>query len=338
MLGLLPPFLALLLMYFIEVHRAVDGNNKKFLDSFCIISLSIAGYLTILIVCQSLTPIARTLQTIMLFVLLLLLCSPLAVVMKTKMMNELASSAQERKSLVEPGSRLGENFSRDTTNSLNLLEAMCTLNFWLLFLSIACGLGSGLATINNISQIGLSLGYSISVTNTLVSLWAILNFLGRFTAGYFSDYLMCTKGYTRPLYLALTLLVMSGAYMTISWGFTGSLYVGSTLIGLCYGSQWVLMPSITSEIFGLWHFGTIFNTVSIASPVGSYILSVRVVGYIYDMEANPGHTCIGKHCFMLSFLIMACTSLLGFASALTLYFRTRGFYEQVVRRRLEETF
>ncbi|KAL5816429.1 hypothetical protein ACOSQ3_024807 [Xanthoceras sorbifolium] len=95
------------------------------------------------------------------------------------------------------------------------------------------------------------------------------------------------------------------------------------------------MPTITSEIFGVGHIGTIYNTIAVASPVGSYIFSVRIIGYIYDMAASgEDNSCSGSHCFMLSFLIMAYFALFGCLVALLLYFRTRRFYDQVVLKRL----
>ncbi|KAL5980681.1 hypothetical protein ACLOJK_028590 [Asimina triloba] len=180
----------------------------------------------------------------------------------------------------------GENY--------NLLQAIRTLDFWLLFLAMACGMGSGLATVNNISQIGGSLGYTTTETSTLVSLWSIWNFLGRFGAGYVSDYFLHLRGFPRPLFIALALAAMSVGHAVIASGLPGALYAGSILVGVCYGSQWSLMPTITSEIFGVMHMGTIFNTIAIASPFGSYILSVRLVGYVYDMESKSGEdTCTG---------------------------------------------
>ena len=81
--------------------------------------------------------------------------------------------------------------------------------------------------------------------------------------------------------------------------------------------------------------GAIFNTTSIANPVGTDILSVRAVGYIYDKEATGSdNTCIGTHCFVLSFLIMASTTVLASLVGLILFFRTRSFYRRVVLRRL----
>lgn len=135
--------------------------------------------------------------------------------------------------------------------------------------------------------------------------------------------------------MVITLAIMSLGHLVIASGLPGALYAGSVLVGVCYGSQWSLMPTITSEIFGVVHMGTIFNTITIASPVGSYIFSVRVVGYIYDKEASAaGKTCTGTQCFMLSFLIMASATLLGSLAALGLYFRTKSFYNQVILRRL----
>jgi hypothetical protein len=75
--------------------------------------------------------------------------------------------------------------------------------------------------------------------------------------------------------------------------------------------------------------------VAVASPIGSYILSVRVVGYIYDKESPQGElACTGKHCFMLSFVIMACVCVFGSVVASVLFIRTRKFYRRIIYVRL----
>ncbi|XP_020092602.1 protein NUCLEAR FUSION DEFECTIVE 4-like [Ananas comosus] len=346
MLAILPTSLTLLLMFFVEVYPENKEYNKKFLDAFSLIALLVAGYLMFIIIGECIFTLGSSARTVTLAILLLLLLSPLVIVVKAEKMESekpeeceqlLAESTSMNK---PPFNRELEPSNQDvarilSTENPNLLEAMCTFNFWLLFLAMACGMGSGLATVNNIGQIGGSLGYTSVETGTLVSLWSIWNFIGRFGAGYTSDHFLRSKSMGRPLFISLTLLTMSVGHLIISSGLPGSLYAGSVLVGLCYGCQWSLMPSITSEIFGLRHFGTIFNTVAIASPFGSYILSVRVVGYIYDRESSGHHACMGKHCFMLSFLIMACVCVLGSAVAFALFYRTRRFYKQVIYPRLQ---
>ena len=98
------------------------------------------------------------------------------------------------------------------------------------------------------------------------------------------------------------------------------------------------MSAITSEIFGVGHMETIFNTISIASPVGSYICSARIFGYIYDKVASgEGNSGNGTHCFMLSFLIMEFVAFVVCLIAFLLIFRTRRFHKQVVLRGLQHS-
>ncbi|BAF30405.1 protein NUCLEAR FUSION DEFECTIVE 4 [Oryza sativa Japonica Group] len=351
MLAILPTAITLLLMYFVDVHRSDHQRyNKKFMDAFSLIAITVAGYLMIIIICdQVLKIISSAVQTVCFVILLLLVLSPVAIAVKAQK-TESMKQEEETRDQAERIGLLQEQISTNASSSsdercqelstgkenMNLVQAMCKLNFWLLFLAMSCGMGSGLATVNNISQIGGSLGYSTKETSTLVSLWSIWNFSGRFGAGYISDHFLRSRGVGRPFFIGVTLLVMSLGHAIIASGILASLYVGSVLVGLCYGCQWALMPSITSEIFGLNHFGTIFNVVAVASPVGSYILSVRVVGYIYDMESPPGaRACSGNHCFVLSFVIMACVCVVGSAVAFMLFVRTRRFYKRVVYARLQ---
>ncbi|OEL33272.1 hypothetical protein BAE44_0005710 [Dichanthelium oligosanthes] len=308
MLAVLPTAITLVLMYFVDVHDARERYNNKFLDAFSLIAVTVAVYLMIIIICGQVFIISSAVQSVCFVILLLLVLSPVAVAVKAQKPESIQheeSTSEQRTGLLREEVAEGSESAGSSTvlggpyqdlssgkENLNVLQAMGKLNFWLLFLAMACGMGSGLATVNNISQIGGSLGYTNKETGTLVSLWSIWNFSGRFGAGLISDHFLRLRGVGRPFFIGVTLLIMSVGHAIISSGLPASLYIGSVLVGLCYGCQWALMPSITSEIFGLNHFGTIFNMVAVASPVGSYILSVRVVGYIYDMESPPDeHNC-----------------------------------------------
>jgi hypothetical protein len=366
MLALLPPINSLLLMWFVRIFATNEVGEKKYLDDFSLTSLVLAAYLMAVIIIENTLTLRLSVRVSAFGVLLAFLLSPLYVAIRSQKEKsyKVVRSLLEQNQLVHEENQLSgdvvqirqhpEGYDevsgnadeemnvnnndaiQETAANLNLLQAMCTINFWLLFLTSACGMGSGLATINNISQIGESLGYSTLATSTLISLWSIWNFLGRFGAGYVSDYFLHATGWPRPLFIAITLAVMSIGHAVIASGFPGALYAGSVLVGICYGSQWSLMPTIAAEIFGSAYLGAIFNTITVANPVATYILSVRVVGYIYDKEASRSkNTCVGTHCFMLSFLIMASTTLLGSLVALALFFRTRNYYKQVILVRLK---
>ncbi|XP_077211852.1 nodulin-like / Major Facilitator Superfamily protein isoform X2 [Tasmannia lanceolata] len=352
-----------------------EGNDKRHLNGFSLIALMVAFYLMVIIIWENIQSLGLSTRILTFAILLLMLISLLGIAIRAQLSDSRMGPHTERFQLMDDPNPLEveehriyetESSEKPYTNydcstyhkipndpgpqssthdrripqrgeNLNLLQAICTGDFWLLFLAMACGMGSGLATVNNISQIGGALGYTSIETSTLVSLWSIWNFLGRFGGGYVSDYVLHSRGYPRPLFIALALATMSIGHAVIASGLPGTLYVGSVLVGICYGSQWSLMPTVTSEIFGVRHMGTIFNTISIASPVGSYILSVWVVGYIYDIEASSSDetTCTGNHCFMISFVIMAFVTFCGSLVAMVLFFRTRRFYEQIILARLQ---
>lgn len=363
MLALLPTVVPLLLMCFVRVHNRHGIDEIKHLNRFSVIALVIAAYLMVLIIVENIITLGALARIFAVSILVLTLISPVGIANRAHsrdLQTISSTSSVEGARLLNDPDQLESEVIRAkhepiTYNNagqelhahdkkvmargenLNLLQAMCTVDFWMLFVAMACGMGSGLATVNNISQIGGSLGYTSVEISTLVSLWSIWNFLGRFGAGYISDYFLHWKGWGRPLFMAITLATMSVGHAVIASGLPGALYAGSIVVGVCYGSQWSLMPTTTSEIFGVRHMGTIFNTIATASPIGSYIMSVRVVGYIYDKEASSdsGNICTGPHCFLLSFLIMACVSLFGFLVALGLFFRTRRFYKQVVFERIQ---
>lgn len=358
MLAVLPTLLSIMFMWFVRIDKTASRNEMKHLNSLSALAVIVAFYLMVVIILNNTFTLSSWTRFITFSILLILLAAPLGIAINAQKEENFRGSSPslftgESPVLNKPKSVNAEDSveyhelpsdesqrmaaaNSKPPQSMNVLEAIRTVNFWLLFLAMVCGMGSGLATINNMSQLGQSLGYTATETKTFVSLWSIWNFLGRFGAGYTSDFLLHSYGWARPLLMALTLLIMSGGHIVIASGFSGNLYVGSILVGICYGSQWSLMPTITSEIFGLEHMGTIFNTIAIASPLGSYIFSVRVIGYIYDREAAGKHgSCSGTHCFVVSFLVMAAVAFLGFLVAAALFFRTRRFYRLALQRRVE---
>uniref|UniRef100_A0A453JFD7 Uncharacterized protein n=1 Tax=Aegilops tauschii subsp. strangulata TaxID=200361 RepID=A0A453JFD7_AEGTS len=228
MLAILPTAIALLLMYFVDVHSAHQRYNKKFLDAFSLMAVTVAGFLMVVIICDQVFVISSAGQSVCFAILLLLIMSPVAIVVwaqrsESKQREEPTSEEQTGLLLHEETAQQdSENASSSTplagsnsqdmlsekAENLNVVQAMCKLDFWLLFLAMACGMGSGLATVNNISQIGGSLGYTSRETSTLVSLWSIWNFSGRFGAGYVSDHFLRSRGVSRPFFIAATLLGM----------------------------------------------------------------------------------------------------------------------------------
>ncbi|KAL5976624.1 hypothetical protein ACLOJK_020957 [Asimina triloba] len=219
-----------------------------------------------------------------------------------------------------------------------ILQALFSIDMIVLFVATIFGVGGTLTAIDNMGQIGESLGYPTRSISTCVSLISIWNFCGRVTAGFVSEIVLTKYRFPRPQMLTVILLLSCVGHLLIAFPIPGSLYFASVVIGFTFGAQWPILFAIISEIFGLKYYSTLYNFGAVASPLGSYILNVRVAGHLYDREARKQRalglaptsgdlTCIGVHCYRLSFIIITATTVFGAFVAFVLAMRTRMFYK-----------
>ncbi|XP_022948188.1 protein NUCLEAR FUSION DEFECTIVE 4-like [Cucurbita moschata] len=212
-----------------------------------------------------------------------------------------------------------------------IFEAMKTVDFWVLFVSFLCGVGTGLAVMNNMGQIGLALGYAdVSMFVSLTSIWG---FFGRILAGTISEHFLKKSGTPRPLWNAASQILMTIGYILMAMAMPGSLYIGSMVVGICYGVRLSITVPTASELFGLKYYGLIYNILILNLPIGSFLFSGLLAGFLYDMEATPtpggGNTCIGGHCYRIVFVVMALACVIGFVLDIWLAFRTKVLYSKL---------
>ncbi|CAK9875087.1 unnamed protein product [Sphagnum jensenii] len=258
----------------------------------------------------------------------------------SRLFRAVAQGAIKLKRRQKAGPRRGEDFT--------MKQAAVKADFWLLFFSVVCGAGSGLMVIDNLGQISQSLGFANA--HIFVSMLSIWNFLGRIGGGYVSEIIARDYVFPRPIVMAAAQAGMAIGHVLLAFGCPGSLYVGSLLVGLGYGSHWSVTPATASELFGLKHFGILYNVLTIANPVGSLIFSGLIAGTLYDREAQKQRglnalafssvateqfviqntdealLCEGAICFQETLFIMTGVCILGIVLNLVLVARTLPVY------------
>ncbi|KAL8226465.1 hypothetical protein R6Q57_016297 [Mikania cordata] len=217
--------------------------------------------------------------------------------------------------------RRGEDFS--------FREAMVKADFWLLWTTYFLGIGSGVTVLNNLAQIGSSLGFDD--TTTLMSLFSFCNFLGRLGGGAVSEYFVRLNTIPRTFWTMVTQIIMVLTYLLYASALNGTLYAATALLGTCYGVQIAIMVSTSSELFGLKNFGLFFNFMQLGNPLGALLFSGMLAGYVYDTEAarQGASTCLGAACFRFTFLVLACVCGLGAILSLILTIRIRPVYQML---------
>jgi len=91
-----------------------------------------------------------------------------------------AAGRTEEEEARAPGERprLGEEHT--------IAQALTSLDFWLMFASFLMGVGTGLAVMNNLGQMGVAMGYvDVSLFVSMTSIWG---FFGRIASGTISEH------------------------------------------------------------------------------------------------------------------------------------------------------
>ncbi|EPS59101.1 hypothetical protein M569_15705, partial [Genlisea aurea] len=365
----LPAAVSFLFLRTVRLMKPAKQEEKEIrvFYNLLFVSLGLAGFLMLLIILQNGLVFTRSEYIASAAVVMFMLFTPLAVVFaeelkrrKLKKLAERTDSTSPLKIALDDGNsssppapatpppprnRDHVPWWRDIFNppergeDYTIPQALFSIDMLFLFVTITMGAGGTLTAIDNLGQIGKSLGYPSKSITTFVSLVSIWGYLGRVSSGFASEILLSKYRFPRPLMLTIVLLLSCAGHLLIAFGIPNSLYAASVIVGFCFGAQWPLIFSIISELFGLKYYSTLYSIGGGASPLGAYIFNVKVTGYLYDREARrqmaaagivraagEDLSCAGVHCYRVAFFIIAATSFAGCVTSLALVLRTRKFY------------
>jgi len=153
-------------------------------------------------------------------------------------------------------------------------EMMKTSQFYIIWLMYAFNAGAGLMIIGKLAKL-VAVQSGSQAGFILVALLAVGNAGGRLLAGTMSDKYGRTK-----ILLIFTVFQALLMFITPSMSNLYVLVVCAMLIGMNYGSNLALFPSITKDFYGLKNFGINYGLVFTAWGIGSTM--ALVAGKIYD--------------------------------------------------------
>ncbi|XP_057965961.1 protein NUCLEAR FUSION DEFECTIVE 4 [Malania oleifera] len=217
------------------------------------------------------------------------------------------------------------------------------LDFWLYYAAYFCGGTIGLVYSNNLGQIAQSLGQS-SNTSSLVTLYSSFSFFGRLLSAT-PDFMRAKFYCARTGWLAIALVPTPLAFFLLALSGSGpTLHVGTALIGLSSGFIFAAAVSITSELFGPNSVGVNHNILITNIPIGSLVYGV-LAAIVYDANISSSlgsivivnsdtEVCMGRNCYFLTFLWWGCISVLGLATSVVLFLRTRPAYNRFEENRI----
>jgi len=167
-----------------------------------------------------------------------------------------------------------------TGPELSLQEALGTRAFWLLFFLYGlCIIVLGMIMIHIVPHL-TDTGMSATAAANVLGAIGLGSILGRILVGVLSD------RYGTKLVLAACLIIKAVVLLCLprTGGFLASYALGF-LYGVSYGGFMVVIPALTSYLFGLSAMGAIFATISIAEGVG-FGLGSYLAGYIWDVTGS----------------------------------------------------
>ncbi|KAJ3704677.1 hypothetical protein LUZ61_008382 [Rhynchospora tenuis] len=209
-------------------------------------------------------------------------------------------------------------------------EALVKADFWLLFVVYFIGVGSGVTVLNNLAQIAYAARNDAATI--LLCLFSLGNFFGRLAGGAVSEHLVKSRMLPRPVLMTCTQTIMVMTYLFLALTLEASLYAATACLGICYGVQFSVMIPTTSELFGLKNFGLFYNFMALGNPIGAFLFSSLLAGYLYDMEAakdSTGTSCVGPNCFRLTFFILGGFCALGTFLSVVLSVRIKPVYHML---------
>jgi len=185
--------------------------------------------------------------------------------------------------------------------SVPILEAMRSSNFWLLLVGSTLTIGAIGTVISHFILFLKDSDYSEGWASRMLSILLVSSLAGRVTVGYVAD------RFTRKNVMALFYLILALAIPLLFVPHNPQVVYGfAVAFGFAMGADYMLIPLVAADCFGLSSLGKLLALIIMADSLGQTFGPV-LAGHIFDT----------RHSYNLAWGIITVGGILG---AITIYF------------------
>ena len=172
------------------------------------------------------------------------------------------------------------HLSKSDNHATSLLNALKTSQFWSLFGIFGFCILCLSLIIMHLVPFARDTGISPMSAASLLTTMGLCSIAGRLTAGFLSD----RVGASRVLFCGLFLQAVMILWLS-RMNSLGMFYVFSSLFGMAYGANLVMIPRLTASIFGVKYIGSIYGSLSVADGIG-FAIGPVLAGYLFDISGS----------------------------------------------------
>jgi MFS family permease len=180
---------------------------------------------------------------------------------------------------------------------VGVTRAVRSANFWLIVAGCTLTIGAIGAVTQHLILFLVGRGYSLSSASRVSSALLVSSLAGRVLVGYFAD------RYSRKNVMALFYLVLALAIpLLLVAERSAAVWAFALLCGFAMGADYMLIPLVTADCFGLSALGKILSLIIMGYSMGQWF-APWLTGRIFDI----------RHTYNLAWIIMSVAAAVGAA-------------------------
>jgi MFS family permease len=184
--------------------------------------------------------------------------------------------------------------------SWRVSSALRTRNFWLILAGSTCVMGAVNAVIQHFIYYLKDQGYSATVAAHFMSLLLASSLGGRVLVGYVADH------FKKKNTMALFYLLLAAAIPVLCIAHYPVAAISFAVVfGFCMGADYMLIPLVTAECFGIDSLGKLLALIIMGYTIGQW-LAPWTTGKLFDIY----------HSYQLTWIVMA---IAGAAGSVAIY-------------------